>query len=134
MTGEIVTRTARYSLGADGIIRSTNLPGARETLADAEENLRVLASLAGGSRRPLLADVRLLRDMNREARVFYGRPEFARVLSASAVVVGSPVTRTLINFILVMYKPRYPIRLFTSETEALAWLRSLSPGADAAAP
>jgi len=126
MPREIVTRTARYSLGDDGIVRMSSLPGARETLADAQENLHAVETLVGSGRRcPMLSDVRLLQTIDRQARAFYGAPEFAVVLSAVAVIVGSPATRMLTNFILTLYKPRYPVRLFTSEPEAVAWIKSL---------
>ena len=128
MPGEVVTRTAIYSMGEDGIARVVSRPGAQETLADAQENLRALAEVVGSGRRvPALVDGRLLHAIDREARAFYAGPGFTQLVSAVAVIVGSPLTRTILNAILIVAKPRYPIRLFTTEAEALAWIRGLPP-------
>ena len=72
MAPEITTRTERIWLGEDGIVRVIMLPVARQTLADAEENVRVIGSLVPSGRRPpLLVDSRQLKSMTREARAYY---------------------------------------------------------------
>jgi hypothetical protein len=45
------------------------------------------------------------------------------VESAAALLIGSPLTRAIGNFFMGLNKPLIPTRLFTSETEALAWLK-----------
>ena len=125
---EISTPTTRNRLGDDGIVRSIALPGTEQTLADATENLRAIRSLLPGGRlAPLLVDARQARPMTREARAFYADPGPARVAAAVAVLVGSPATRIAGNFYLRLNQPRTPTRLFTSETDALAWLRGFVP-------
>ena len=126
MAGEIVTRTRRYQLGEDGILRTSSLPGAEETLAHAMENARAAESLAGGRRYPVLADSRQIKSMDREARAFYAKPEGTTMVLAVAILVQSPVQRTLVNFFLAVNKPQFPVRFFTSEDEAVAWLRGFT--------
>jgi len=119
---EIVTRTARYHIGDDGLVRVASLRGAEETLADAMENVRAVTTLLDGRRGSMLCDSRLLKSMDREARAYYARPEMGQVLSAMAIIVASPVTRMIVNFFMTLNKPHFPTRFFTSESEALVWL------------
>jgi len=124
MADETVTRTRRYRLGEDGILRVGARPGSEETLADAVENLRAASALAQGRKRPFLVEVETLRSVDREARAYYASRENTKHVSAAAVLVKSPLLRTISNFFLALNKPAFPMRLFTSEDEALAWLKS----------
>ena len=123
MPDEIVTRTMRYFIGEDGILRAIPIPAVEYTLAVAEENLRAMASLVGSDRRcPLLTDGRNVKSSTREARMRY-TAELPRIVSAMAVLVGSPASRVTGNIYLAVNKPSFPTRLFTSEEEALVWLK-----------
>ena len=124
MAGEIVTRTRRFYIGDDGIFRTISLPGVEETLADAIENVRAAVALSGGRRYPVLADSRLVKSGgDRAVRAYYAGPELTATIRAVAVLIVSPVQRVIANFFLGLHKPPYPSRVFTSETEALAWLQ-----------
>ena len=128
MAPEITTRTERIWLGEDGIVRVIMLPVARQTLADAEENVRVIGSLLPSGRRPpLLVDSRQLKSMTREARAYYASAETASIVSALAIIIGSPATRIMGNFFLTLSKPPLPSRIFTAEAAALAWLEEFMP-------
>jgi hypothetical protein len=112
-----------YRLDADGIIRSTVLPGTEETLADAQENIRTCALLGGGQRRPIVVDMRGVKAQAREARLYYSGPETAQVISAIALITGSRVSALIANFFITVSKNTIPTKLFTDETEALLWLK-----------
>ena len=127
MAGESLTRTRRYHLGEDGILWSISLPGAEETLADAMENMCAARSLVNGRRYLVLADMRQLKSVEREARAYYARPESMAL--AAAILIRSPVERTMVNFWLTLNKPRFPVRFFTSEAEAVAWLQGFTVAA-----
>jgi hypothetical protein len=122
---EIFTRTGRHHLDPRGFIHSVILPGAEQTLADAQENVRISIQIGGGKRRPLLVDLREIKSQTREARDYYGSEESGTCFSAAAVVVGSPVSRLLGNFFLGFNKSAHaPLKLFTSEQEAVEWLKT----------
>ena len=56
------------------------------------------------------------------------RLEFARrddLVSALALIVGSPLSRIIGNFFLSVNKPLYPARLFDNEASGLAWLQAI---------
>lgn len=121
MTIEVViTRTAKISLREDGILQFVYLPQAQESLADAQENVRAGERLSPG-RRPLLVDIRPMQHIEREARAYYSG---LQSITARALLVGSPVTRVIANFFISINRPVIPTKLFTSETEAVVWLRN----------
>lgn len=119
---EILTRTERIWL-QDDVVRCVVLPTASHTLADARENDDAVASLAGGRRLPMLLDTRASRGLDRDARLYYVRPEAARRLAALAMLIDSQIGRILGNFFMTVNKPPFPLRLFTSEADALTWLK-----------
>jgi len=123
---EIVTRTERIWC-EDDIIHCVVLPTASHTLADAEENTRAVAELAAGRRVAMLLDTRASRGLDRDARVYYVRPEAAQVLTAAALLIDSEIGRMFGNFFMRVNRPPFPLRLFTAEAEALAWLKGQLP-------
>jgi hypothetical protein len=120
----IVTRVERLWLDGDGIFRAVSLPGAEYTREDAERGVASLWELGGRRCRPVLVDMRRAKSMDRGARSYYAGPETARVQCAAALIIESPLTRVIGNFFLGLNKPLLPTRLFTSEPEAMAWLRT----------
>jgi hypothetical protein len=120
---EITMRTARLWLDDDDIMRCDCFPGIEQTLADAEQVMAAFWGLAGQRRVPALVDIRNVKSIERAARAHYSGPESARVHLAVALLVGSPLSRAIGNFFMGLNKPLIPSRLFTSEPDALAWLR-----------
>ena len=124
MAGEaIITRVSKVWLGEDGIARVIHVPGAEVTLEDAKETMAAYLKLNKGKRMPLFVDTKTMKSLAREARHYYAGEEAAKVASAVAIIVGTPVSRVLGNFYLGLSNPHLPSRLFTSEEEALEWLK-----------
>ncbi len=121
------TRTVIFTF-ADIIIGRFRA-GAEVTLADAQENVALCLRMNGGRKRPLLVDLRVVKSQTAEARSYLAGPEGSEVCSAVALLIGSPLSRVLGNFFLGLNKPGVPTQLFTSEQEALTWLRSFLPAA-----
>jgi hypothetical protein len=122
---EVVTlRTGRYWVDEDGFFRGQCFEGAEQTLVDAQEQVRTQAAQAEGRKRPFLMDISLVRSLSRDARNYYTRsPEANALYSCVALVVGSPLSSAVGNFFIGINKPPMPIRVVTSETDGLAWLR-----------
>jgi len=123
MANEQTSRVAKLWLGDDGIVRIIHVPGAQLTLEDAKETMASYLKLYKGKRRPLLVDTKTMKSMTRETRQYYAGAEAAKVASAAAIIVGTPVSRVLGNFYLGLSNPHLPSRLFTSEDEAMEWLK-----------
>ncbi len=119
----IKTRTARIWLGEDGIIRNIIMPGAEQTLADIQENIGSYASF-GKESYPILADLRTMKSITREGRQYAASEEAGHHITAVAMLIKSPLSKMIGNFWMRTSQPRYPTRLFTSEKEALKWLKS----------
>jgi hypothetical protein len=124
---EINTRTTRMYVRPDGIVVSANFPNAGEqTLADAKENIRALATLAGGARVPLYLDSTA--PMTSEAQKYYLSAESHRHCVAVAIVAISAFSRVLANLFIPIQRQPVPMRLFATEAEALAWLHQMKAG------
>ena len=74
--GVIETRTGKVWL-ADGIIQIQYVAGAELEVKDAEEDLQIMARLAGEQKRPSLADISRLKSVSGNARSTYAGPKAA---------------------------------------------------------
>jgi hypothetical protein len=120
----IETRTARLWVGSDGILRSVIKQGAEEDVEDAQANMEAGLRLAAGREMPMLVDMTGMRSITRPARRHYADPgsEIAYA-SAMALVGSSPVARAIGNFAIGLSQPRRPLKMFSTEAEALEWLQ-----------
>jgi hypothetical protein len=107
-------------LEADGLLRLTWARGASITEGDAEAAMGQVNALCGDSRHPMLVDMATTSEVSRGARAVFGRPCQA---SRIALLGASPVDRVIANFFLGLNKLPCPTKFFTSEAEALTWLK-----------
>jgi hypothetical protein len=122
-TDPITTRTAKIWLRADGLIQVVPLPNIKSGLADAKENVAAITRFASAKKRPVLIDIRASQGIDRETRAYYSSAEGVKSDTALALLVESPVTQVMANFFIGFNQPPVPTRLFTSEAEAVAWLK-----------
>ncbi len=120
MTSEITTRTGTLRMGEDGIARVYAFPGARLTVEDTLENLATIEELNIAEPCPLLVDIRDMAYIDRKSRALF---EDAEGVSAVALLVGSPISKVIGSFFIGLNKTAIPIKLCTSEDEAVEWLR-----------
>ena len=121
-------RVARVWLGKDGIKRAIVKDTSEHSLEDAKEMIEGLGRVGGGGKHPVLMDLRRIsKSSDREARQYYASAEAARYSQGVALLVDSSVTQVIVNFFFRLNKPEYPTRMFSSEEEALAWLKQLLP-------
>jgi hypothetical protein len=112
-------------LGADNIMRVTYIDKAEETLADAQTMMaEILRRIPEGKKYPILVDLSTTKSVTAEARAYHAGSETGRIASAVALMVTSPIAKTIGNFYLAMNKPLFPVRLFTNEEDGLVWLRT----------
>ncbi|MGK5088175.1 STAS/SEC14 domain-containing protein [Bdellovibrionota bacterium FG-2] len=121
----IELRISTTFLRKDGILQVDVSPNAEMNLSDAVESINAQAVLAAGIKRPLLVRMGSMKSMSRDARSYLGGPEAAKNVYATALVIGSPIGRVIGNFFLGLNKTIYPTRLFTSEEDAISWLKEL---------
>jgi len=118
------TQTARIDLDDQGLVVVRVHDGARQSLADAQENLGLAVSQTGGTRRPLLIDIRTAQPLDADARHHYSGQALVERFSALALLVeASPFGRMLGNVYLRVARPGIPTQLFSDESQAVAWLK-----------
>lgn len=119
------TPTSIYTIRPDGIILQKVKPGMRQDLKDAQQNMELFLRLAGGQKRPLLVDLRESGPTGPGVREYYA--QHAVHLVASAFLIGSSLSQMIGNFFINLNKPVSPSKLFTSEAQAIAWLKLQQP-------
>ncbi len=119
----VETRTTTIWLRDDGIIAQQMKVDAHQLVADARETIAAVAALAEGQPRASILEIRGGYTTGPGVRELYFSAEGGRDLTALAVLVTSVRLRTTGNMILALSRPVHPIRLFTDEAKALAWLR-----------
>ncbi|WP_276496632.1 hypothetical protein [Pontibacter litorisediminis] len=70
---------------------------------------------------PSLFDITRIKQSTKEARDFMAN-EGNEQVSASAILISSPMLKMTANFYIKVNKPRNPTRMFTDEPSALEWL------------
>ena len=117
------TKTAIVHRRDDGLVLVRIRDGAHQTLDDAKANLVAAQSATGGSRRPLLVDIRTAQPLEAEVRHHYSGQTLVESFSAIAMLIeSSPLGRMMGNVYLRVARPGIPTQLFTDESRAVAWL------------
>jgi hypothetical protein len=119
------TRTSDVWLDKSGILYVREAPGTETTLDDAKDLVVVMRKLAGGVRRPMVANISESKSVTRDARAYLAGDEMFATVNAIALVVGSPLARALGSFYITFNRPKFSVRLFGSEAEAMAWAKTL---------
>lgn len=103
-----------------GVARTQWQQGAVCTMSDAQALDAEVRALGRGAV-PTLADLHNLASIDRAAREFLNDSD---AYSATAFLVGSAATRMMANFFLGLQRGKSPNKMFTAESEALAWLQA----------
>jgi len=106
---------------AAGVARTDWLPGAVCGLEEARAVDADIKALDRGKVRSLV-DLREVESIDRPAREFFMDQNAG--YHAVALVVGSPSTKMLANFFMGLKRGPIPVRMFTDEADAVAWLQA----------
>ena len=117
-------------LADDDILVTVVKPGAEISLKDAQENSAAVCKLANKNVYPLLVDQNQIKSIPKEARSYFGAADRNRNANFIAILIDSPVSRMIGNFFIGLDKPTAPTKLFTSENEAIEWLKSNQSGSN----
>jgi hypothetical protein len=120
---KVVTETGTHYLDDLGIVRTTAFLGVEETLDQAKASIAAIRKVSAGKKRPLLLDMRPIKSQTREVRTYYASPEASGAYSAAAILVASPMSRMIGNMFIGIGKLPVPTRLFSTEDEAIEWLK-----------
>jgi hypothetical protein len=113
---------ARIWIDENGTMRVQFDAASFADLVCAKENVAVAHELAGDRKLPVFVDLRRIKGATREARAYYTSGESTAFIAALALLVDSPVSRVLGNFVVGLGDRSYPARVFTDQAEALEWV------------
>lgn len=110
----------------DGILRGKYNASLTIDIDVAKAAVEYRKKLTNYKQAPILVDSRGVIEITKEARNYFSSDEGYQLLSAAAILIESKFTSYLANFFLNvnLKKTPVPIKLFTSETEALKWLEN----------
>jgi hypothetical protein len=94
-------------------------------LEAARKCVQLRKDFSEGKSYPLLVDIKELESASSEAREYMAN-EGTSLVTAGALLISSPVTRTIGNIFLMLNRPRVPSRLFNNKAAALAWLKEFT--------
>ena len=90
---------------------------------DAQERVRDTVRKA---KTRVLIDMTAVHQISKEARDYFANERTASIQRATALLIGSPVSRVIGNFFLGLNKQISPTRLFTDPQKAIQWLHTFS--------
>jgi hypothetical protein len=114
------TGVSKVWLRDDGFIHLEYLPNTHLGLEDSKRIIADIEKASAGQSRPGFIDATGLKSVTREAREYFAA---SKVISRAGMLTGSLISRVLGNFYLAVNKPVIPLKMFTSEAEAIAWLK-----------
>ena len=95
----------------------------------AKENIDAQESIRDGLNKVktrVLIEMTAVTEISKEARDYFANERTASIQRATALLVGSPVSRVIGNFFMGLNRPIYPTRLFTDPQKAIKWLQTFS--------
>lgn len=119
---QIETAVASVSTNESGMALVVYKADALVTGVEALENLKATAEVSGGVHSPVFIDIRSVSSIDREARQLFASDQAGQIQSATALLVDSPISRVFGNFFIGLNRPPWPVRMFSDESEAMAWL------------
>jgi hypothetical protein len=120
MAEETLLQTVWLGFGKDKILRIRILEGTRIDLKLAKIITENMRRHAADGRIPILIDARASYTWDKEAQQYMAENSEFRL--ATAVISNNPLTRLISNTYVRIFKPNYPVKMFTEENEAVEWL------------
>ncbi len=90
---------------------------------DAQESIRDAVKKA---KTRVLIDMTAVTKISKQARDYFANERTASIQRATALLIGSPVSRVIGNFFMGLNRPISPTRLFTDPHKAIQWLHTFS--------
>lgn len=107
----------------DGILVLRQVQGKDSvTLSELKDQLKTFLEIQNGDRSPLLVVVDRLKKLDNEEKMFL-TSTLSQFASKVCIVTNTPVPTFIFNVFLFLSRPAIPSKIFTTEKEALEWLR-----------
>ena len=126
---KVETATQRLYWDSENEIVWGELLANQTTVELAKENVDAQERLRDGMNKAktrVLIDMTSVTEISKEARDYFANERTASIQRATALLIGSPVSRVIGNFFMGLNKPVSPTRLFTDPHKAIQWLHTFS--------
>jgi hypothetical protein len=107
----------------EGIFHSVTKKNSVLDKKSLEEIFTYIRSVSGDEKICWIGDVTNAPPPEKEARD-YAATETPKLIKALALITNSSLSKMISEIFMLVKKPQYPTRLFTSEAEARIWIRS----------
>ncbi|MDH5607046.1 MAG: hypothetical protein OEY93_09170 [Anaerolineae bacterium] len=94
---------------------------------DIKENLLAVIEFAQQTKRPVINIINSITMIEKEARDYGASEEVKKAVSAMALVANGRLSVLVANLFIRLSVPPFPTKLFTSNEDALIWLKKF-PG------
>lgn len=105
----------------DGILRCIYKEVALLDLEIAKTCVKERLEFAENKAYPSLFDITRIKQSTKEARDYMAN-EGNELVTASAILISSPMVKMAANFFIMVNKPKNPTRMFVDRHSALEWL------------
>ncbi len=119
----VKTRNAEIWIDEQGICHDIYAEGTHLTFEDTLNECRIISEMSDHKKVPILVNLNNVKYVSRESRMYYAGEEAEKIFKAVALLVGTQISRLIGSFFIGLNKPVMPVKLFTSEKEALKWLK-----------
>ncbi len=120
------TATAWLTLSEDGIVRILFKKSVEVDLPAQDENHAAFIRICGDKKRPVIYRTQDYVNFTKEARERSVLLEKTSPILASAMIPQNFGYKLLADLYIRINKPGIPTKVFSTEEEAVAWLRSLT--------
>lgn len=104
-----------------GLLRVQTKPDIHETLDHAIETIKCVMRAIGSQKRGMVVDARVLKSQDAAALAYYRGSQNQTVLLCGAYIIPSKFG-SIIGNIFMPKKNQVPVRLFSEEDPAVAWV------------
>ncbi|HXA01601.1 MAG TPA: hypothetical protein VNW99_06410 [Cytophagaceae bacterium] len=108
----------------DGIIHFQYEKDIIVDLKTQQKNIADRNKLSAGIPRPVFADATGVKYWTHDAKQYASTDEANRLALAFAILTNSLVAEISVNWMLKVFKPKVPLRLFRNRDAAMAWLET----------
>jgi len=118
------TPIAKVCIDKDNIGRVSILPDAKVTLESVIKHCEICTKASNGKSMAVIFDTRNAKYVEKKARDYFSSQKVTPLTKAAAVIVNLPISRIIGNFFVGINKPSFPTKLFTSEENAVKWIKN----------
>lgn len=119
----VVTDKVEISKIEEGIIRVFIKNDVYMVESDLEKHDQIFKSIMDKEMAPFLIIVSKNSSVSKEAEERFANRHRARIKLAEAFVVSSIIHKLNANIFLKIFTPKHPMKIFTKEDKAIAWLK-----------